>query len=927
MANITYDHQSFSIDGRRIWLVSAAIHYPRTPHQLWRKRIRAAKQAGCNCIETYVFWNVHETEPGVFDFAGDRDLRAFIKIVGEEGMFCYLRPGPYICAEWDFGGLPAWLNNIEDIDFRTANGPFLEASARYIGAVMEQVRDLQITSKPATDTKWPKQVSQSRQSGYRGEGGGPIVLMQTENEWFCTSDELHDSYLLENVRHLRENGCTVPITNCNKLWQRVDGTIDTWNDKQHLPATMRQLATLQPDAPRIVTEFWPGWFDLWGKPHNTEDKPDDVLHRLAGILSAGSMYNIYMFHGGTHSGFSSGRLTEHPGTYFPTSYDYDAPLLEAGGRAEKYDAVKRVSMFASHFGEVFANLSNTPMHTTIAPDADDHPPAVTQLSGSRGDVIFILRGKKDKTKQLDLLLPQGQTLPVQLGSDRAAWLLLNAKLSDELLIDYTNLRPFAYLNAKILVLFGPAGTDGLISINGAPLIVSVPNGKQPHVQQVDGLTLVVLNEDQADAAYVLADGLVVGAAGLDDEDNPIPRNGWATCYQIDLAGKVGKQSQKTERKPAAPKLTDWQHATLGTLLDGSDPSYQPIDGPASLESLGQYNSYGWYRVPVTKTNSGKLLWPDTDDRLHLYDNGKLLTIIGAGDDADDQPTGIKLNDTLTVLADNMGRFHYGHKMGEPKGIAGHLYKVSAVKLAKPKITRQPAPDPFKFIGTAFGKQQGHRPPAQALTWTVTPDGRKPLILETGMNLPDCVIMMNGEPVGLHFKSDKPSGDRFVLEPGVGPVKGGKNQLELALYEPLPDGVDPLKSIKLYKVTDIVSDKRGQWSFSKWAPPADDAFEDLPKSTPSQPAWFRATFNVKQNDVPLWLEPVGMSKGQVFLNGHNVGRYWVATRTGKKVPPQEAYYLPEPWLNVDSENELLIFDEHGKLPNKCKLVYNENGPYG
>ena len=136
MANITYDHQSFSIDGRRIWLISAAIHYPRTPHQLWRKRIRAAKQAGCNCIETYVFWNVHETEPGVFDFAGDRDLRAFIKIVGEEGMFCYLRPGPYICAEWDFGGLPAWLNNIEDIDFRTANSPFLEASARYIGAVM-----------------------------------------------------------------------------------------------------------------------------------------------------------------------------------------------------------------------------------------------------------------------------------------------------------------------------------------------------------------------------------------------------------------------------------------------------------------------------------------------------------------------------------------------------------------------------------------------------------------------------------------------------------------------------------------------------------------------------------------------------------------------------------------------------------------------
>lgn len=927
MANISYDRQCFTIDGRRVWLVSGAIHYTRTPHQLWRHRIRAAKQAGLNCIETYVFWNAHEPSPSEFDFTGDLDLRAFVKMIGEEGLFCILRPGPYVCSEWDFGGLPAWLNTIDGMKLRQANGPFLEACSRYIGAVMDQVKDLQITASSSQGTDWPSLSAQLVCGGYRGEGGGPIILMQAENEWFCSSQEQHDGYLLQNVRHLRENGCTVPINNCNNLWQSVDGTIDTWNGKHHLPSNMRQLAAIKPDSPRIVTELWTGWFDAWGEKHNTEDSAGDVLHRLAGVLGVGAMFNLYMFHGGTNFGFTGGRTINGPGCFMTTSYDYDAPLLEAGGRGEKYQAVKRISTFASQFGSVFANLSEAPPHAAIAPDGEDHPPSVLHLNGSRGDVVFILRSQRDKAKEINLLLPDGRTLPVSLGSDRAAWLLLNAKLGSTVSLDYTNLRPFAFLGEKMLVLFGPAGAQGLVSIDGAALSVTVPSGKQPSVQTIDDLTLVVINHQQVDAAYPVADGLVIGAASLDDNDEPIAIPGWSTAYHVDLAGNIKKQKLTAPRKPAAPKLTGWQCATLDTLIDGTDPGYQPIDGPASLEALGQHQGYGWYRVPVSKTSTGKLLWPKTGDRLHVYADGKLQKILGQCQDADNDPTPLKLDSAITVLTDNLGRYNFGQDVGESKGIAGPLYKVAAVKLAKPKVTRQPAPDPFILEGMVYNHHQGEQHPAQALTWDVSPDGRKPMILDIDRLPMACVVMVNGEPVSLYHPHFSSGFKRLVLEPGNGPVKGGKNKLTLALYDPMPDGVDPVKHLRFFKVTDMASDKRGVWSFSKWVLPSDVAFDSLPKTSPATPAWFRASFTIKQADVPLWLEPVGMSKGQVFLNGHDVGRFWVATRTGKAVPPQKAYYLPEPWLIVDKPNELLLFDEHGKLPTKCKLVYNENGPYG
>ncbi|MEX0745431.1 MAG: beta-galactosidase, partial [Phycisphaeraceae bacterium] len=172
MSTITFDGQSFIVDSRRVWLVSGAIHYPRVPHELWRDRIRAARQAGLNCIDTPVFWNLHEPRPGRFDFAGRQDLRRFVQTVGEEGMYCLLRPGPYIGAACDFGGHPAWLAAGDGVKLREAAPAYLEACARYLGAVMREVRELQLTTPtqglpPAVPTG---NVPGDAAGGYTGGG-------------------------------------------------------------------------------------------------------------------------------------------------------------------------------------------------------------------------------------------------------------------------------------------------------------------------------------------------------------------------------------------------------------------------------------------------------------------------------------------------------------------------------------------------------------------------------------------------------------------------------------------------------------------------------------------------------------------------------------------------------------------------------------
>lgn len=900
MTEISYDGQSFIVGGRRVWLVSGSIHYARMPRQLWRDRIRAAKQAGLNCIDTYVFWNLHEPKPKHFDFEGDLNLRKFIETVGQEGMYCILRPGPYVGSQWDFGGLPAWLHRDNDaLRVRQANSRFLETSSRYLTAVLEQVKDLQVST------------------------GGPILLMGAENRWFCDSPTQAQAYLRELCRYLRENGCTVPVIDCNNLWSTTEGAISCWSGSNHLAADLRQLRVVQPHAPRFILEYECSQPRTWGNKPSSDVDASLHLHRLASILGVGAQYNLHMFHGGTNFGFNAGQTIASRAAYTTTSFDCDAPLGESGSRGSKYLATKRISVFASQFGQLFAHLQSSQQHATISTEEDRRGISLFHQIGVRGQVIFILKGPEDNTPQTQLLLPNGLTLPVPLGDDQVAWVVLDADLSGVGTLDFTNLRPWAFINRKQLVLFGPPGVEGLVSINGALLHVNVPTGQKPLVQEHENLTVVVLNTKQVDAAYIGPTGLVVGANGLDDEDQAIPLKGWAHATTIESDGKTHRQPMKTAPRRTASRLTGWQQATLDDLIQGTSDQFEPMDGPASLESLGANYGYGWYRVSLKSSVKGKMIVPDAGDRLHLYDQGQLTQILGDGLGATLAPATLRLPDQLVVLADNLGRRADGWTMGERKGLLSHFYTVKPVTLGKPKLTTDITPD-LSALDTFYSfVHRSGRSMSDSLTWNIRPKGKLPMVLEID-HLPwRVMVSINDTPIGAY--DPESSGGRVQFTLRVGEVfRNRMNRLKLTFFEQneARQLKGPLlsKHLHVYQA-DACPTAKGSWASAPWTIPTAKQFGSDVKSTSPLPCWWRCTFTLSHLDRPLRLEPVGMTKGQLYINGHNVGRYFVNTHKGKSVTSQSRYYLPSPWLRTgDHANELMLFDEHGESPTKCRLVY-------
>ncbi|MEY9851500.1 beta-galactosidase [Leifsonia sp. EB41] len=311
----------FLLDGRPHRILSGAIHYFRVHPDDWADRIRKARLMGLNTVETYVPWNAHEPRPGEWAAEGALDLARFLRTVQDEGMHAIVRPGPYICAEWDNGGLPAWLFTDPTVGIRRSEPVFLAAVTAFLERVLAIVRPLQVTE------------------------GGPVLLVQVENEYGAYGDD--KDYLRHLVEVSRGAGITVPLTT-------VDQPEPAMLENGSLPGLLKtasfgsrsreRLATLrehQPTGPLMCSEFWDGWFDHWGAHHHTTSVEQSAAD-LDELLALGASVNIYMFHGGTNFGFTNG--ANDKGVYQPivTSYDYDAPLDEAGEPTEKFWAFRDV---------------------------------------------------------------------------------------------------------------------------------------------------------------------------------------------------------------------------------------------------------------------------------------------------------------------------------------------------------------------------------------------------------------------------------------------------------------------------------------------------------------------------------------------------------------------------------------------------------
>lgn len=387
--------EDFMLNGQPFKIISGAIHYFRLPTSQWEDSLYNLKALGANTVETYLPWNIHEPAEGVFDFAGMKDVEAFVSLAQRLGLWVILRPSVYICAEWEFGGLPAWLLKEGGIRLRSTDERFMSRVANYYQELLPRLAPLQVTQ------------------------GGPVLMMQIENEY--GSYGMDKEYLKATKALMEAGGIEVPLFTSDGAWEEAldagtlidEDVFVTGNfgsrSKENVAVLQQYFADHGKKWPLMCMEYWDGWFNRWGEPVIKRD-PADLAMEVKEMLKLGSV-NLYMFHGGSNFGFYNGcSAREEKDLPQVTSYDYDALLTEAGEPTEKYylvqQAIKEVCpdvWQAEPRTKTLKNLGSYPINKSVSffqtkeqmitPVASAYPQTMEQLDANYGYLLYDLELK------------------------------------------------------------------------------------------------------------------------------------------------------------------------------------------------------------------------------------------------------------------------------------------------------------------------------------------------------------------------------------------------------------------------------------------------------------------------------------------------------------------------------------------------------
>lgn len=327
--------KTFLLDGKPFLIKAAEMHYTRIPAEYWEHRIQMCKALGMNTICIYTFWNIHEQKEGEFDFKGQNDIAAFCRLAQKHGMYIMLRPGPYVCSEWEMGGLPWWLLKKKDIKLRTNDAYFLERTKLFMNEIGKELADLQVSR------------------------GGNIIMVQVENEYGAYAT---DKEYIANIRDIVKGaGFTdVPLFQCDwsSTFQRngLDDLVWTINfgTGANIDAQFKKLQEARPNAPLMCSEFWSGWFDHWGRKHETRDA-ETMVSGIKDMLDRHISFSLYMTHGGTTFGHWGG-ANSSAYSAMCSSYDYDAPISEAGWATPKYYKLREMMMQYADSAQVIPDV-------------------------------------------------------------------------------------------------------------------------------------------------------------------------------------------------------------------------------------------------------------------------------------------------------------------------------------------------------------------------------------------------------------------------------------------------------------------------------------------------------------------------------------------------------------------------------------------
>jgi hypothetical protein len=896
------------IDGRPVYLLSGCLHYFRYPRAEWRQQLELAAWAGLNTIDFVIPWNRHEPRPGAFDFADEADLAGFIDLCAEYGFYVIVRPGPYICAEWENGGMPAWLTAQEGVRLRVDDPTYLEALGRWFDTLMPIIAPRQYTR------------------------GGPVILCQIENEHWASGVYGHDRHQRTLAEAAIARGIELPQYTCM-------GAMPEWpefrNGWSGMAEKLQQTRALWPENPMIVSELWSGWFDNWSASrhtHKTTEKLDVTLHQLAAVGCAG--FSHWMWAGGTNFGYWGGRTVGGDGVFMTTSYDYDAPVSEFGELRPKAHVARRHQLFLRSLGAQMA-----PVLARAVPGGPRviGPPVVKGRSDGGGSVYRSVRAAPDAPPawqsftatylqnptaegisfQLFLKNPDAHlVVEVEPQSIRPIFTNLPLREDGSLVLRAHTGRILCFDAApggETLVIYGRPGEVGELELGLAAGDWSLADAELPHA-----FTAVAVDGGRLAVRYWLTSDrplLELRAAGhafrlqlLADDD--LESYGAPESLRLDTI--------PLERPPTPVRTL--ATSRLGAVEATASEGWQAIAAPLALERLGCDYGYGWYRAelqldaPLDET----IVAPALGDRAVLLLDGAPVGVLGV------DPTGPRFalplqldagGHELRLLLDNLGRFNYGAALGERKGLTDTLYlggaqhdlsrgwsalwqealfAGEAIAGAHPAAVR---PD---MANVNLGSFPFEGPSVWLLRTFQAQAGRRYKLYITGDRNPGA-LFLNGE--SLERFSRHKSGSLFDRDV-TAQVRPGENVIALNIQNFA--GLAWRATLLEY---DPARPLPARWSFRPGVTPASEEPDGFRAGLP---AFHRAHFS-RIEAAGLRLRLRGARKGQIWLNGRNIGRFW-------GVGPQEFYKLPISWQR--DENELLIFAEDGGSQVSVELLASQ-----
>lgn len=906
MPSVSFDGQSFMWNGRRLWLVGVNLEYSLLAPERWDTAIGSLRQMGFNTIRASVPWCLHECRRGRFDFKGRLDVGAFLRACRTQGMHVILRIGPVVGEPFDGGGLPAWIAAETGRPIRQVHESFMGRVSALYQALATEVKGMQ-----ATEAQRDGGVGDLRPSE-----GGPLLAVQIEHGWNCGNEPAGLAYHAELLRYARERGFTVPVLTCNGLWIGVPGCVEVWEGWSDLFPHLRQLQHVQPDAPRLVEiREEAAHAESEGAGGQTASSRRDVSHWPIGMDMLGRMGQI----------LAAGGQPILPGVERTDRSNAVPALLDEGGRPNpRLRSVRRMVSFANHFGHVYADADGSRQVSVQAPDAlQPGGFSVITVEGSAGRVNFVFRGpdgpRGERRDATSIISPEGGRLQVELGDAPVGWYLFGVSLHGKATLDWCNLSPWALIDRSLLVLQGPAGASGALSLDGGELQFTLPPAKagaKPVVIRHQGMLVVGCNQQQIDAAVIDGRTLVVGAERVHANGDVVLAEGFNQAFRVDAAGTARAVSQTA--KPVVAKeraLGGWKAAGCTDLIQGRSDRFARIDGPASLGACGTYAGWGWYRVSW-KQGSGGLMLPGIAGRMHGWMDGKpvgqLLALRA--------PLTVKAGPrTMTVLARQGGRSAVQASMGSQIGLAQAMHVVQPLA-AKVRVVTCAAQDPFKVAAFIPGLTPGQLQSAHAVSVSFSQKKAGTVLVHGGGMPLRALAVLNGQVMGLVDWRGQ-TGDTLVLAPvsKVDPklgVRPGTNELLLVPLDPDGDHARSLlKRVRVFRSVQALDGEGAEWRFARWEPPhpGSAAWTDLKagvggKST--DPRWFMACMaRPASADGPVELLCHGLSHGHVLLNDTLVGGYDLpAGRDSVKLPAE----------GMRPSNTLIIFDAEGRSPARVRV---------